>query len=152
MKTNQKGFTLIELMIVVAIIGILASVGLPAYQGYVSQADVNTCYSQISSLTTNYDTRIHTGADTPSSMDLAGLGSSGAGACGGVIVVDDINSGADGTLTVSTNVLSTIGEALEIVLTRTGSTGAWACTIDGALTTAANIQAADLVPGNCGAI
>jgi type IV pilus assembly protein PilA len=54
MKQAQKGFTLIELMIVVAIIGILAAVAIPAYSNYTKKAK----FSEVLSLTKPYQTAV----------------------------------------------------------------------------------------------
>lgn len=52
MKTIQKGFTLIELMIVVAIIGILAAIAIPAYQDYTQRAQVGEAMTLVSAAKT----------------------------------------------------------------------------------------------------
>jgi type IV pilus assembly protein PilA len=75
MKTLQKGFTLIELMIVVAIIGILAAIAIPAYQDYTIRAQVSeglTLASDIKAGIAEYTAQV---GDWPTSLLQAGLGS-----------------------------------------------------------------------------
>jgi type IV pilus assembly protein PilA len=55
MKLVQKGFTLIELMIVIAIIGILAAIAIPAYQNYTIRAQVSEGASLVGGLETAFD-------------------------------------------------------------------------------------------------
>lgn len=59
--TPESGFTLVELMIVVAIIGILAAIAIPAYQLYVARAQSNACVSEAR----NYSIQVHLRINDP---------------------------------------------------------------------------------------
>ncbi|MDX9995378.1 MAG: type IV pilin protein [Rhodocyclaceae bacterium] len=69
MKRKQKGFTLIELMIVVAIVGILASIALPAYNDYITRARITEGVAALSDMRVKLeqyfqDNRTYVGACT----------------------------------------------------------------------------------------
>ncbi|MEZ2901459.1 pilin [Acinetobacter terrestris] len=61
MKSIQKGFTLIELMIVVAIIGILAAIAIPQYQNYIAKSQVSRVMSESGNLKTSVENCMNEG-------------------------------------------------------------------------------------------
>lgn len=71
----QKGFTLIELMIVVAIIGILAAVALPAYQDYTARAKVTEVMLQVDSCKTAVSEFLQANGSFPTDANAAGCNS-----------------------------------------------------------------------------
>jgi type IV pilus assembly protein PilA len=123
MKSLQKGFTLIELMIVVAIIGILAAVALPAYQDYTIRAKV----SELILAASGFRTAVTEKAQTDNTMANAGQGLS-------VTVVGKVTGGTvtqTGTIVISGNGASTsVGTAVTVTLTPTFTAGTvtWTCT------------------------
>ncbi|MBE8566994.1 type IV pilin protein [Vibrio sp. OPT20] len=71
-RTNQKGFTLIELMIVVAVIGVLSAIAIPKYQEYVEKGALGAALATATALKTNYEDYLAVSGAAPTSSAAIG--------------------------------------------------------------------------------
>ncbi|WP_283392764.1 pilin [Photobacterium phosphoreum] len=141
---KQQGFTLIELMIVVAVIGVLSAIAIPQYQKYVAKAEVASVLSTMTGIKTNLEAFIVENGRFPKGeagempVDL------GAPA---IMPLGEftLNPGTkdDGTLNLEFNAtdVNALLQEDNLTLTRVAETGTWTCT-------SADIEQA-LLPKGC---
>ena len=123
---KQQGFTLIELMIVVAVIGVLSAIAIPQYQKYVAKAEGAAALATLTGLKTNAEAFTVEKGTFPAVSDKDEIGIPEA-ELGEIILAN--TAGATGTITFKfkTGKVSPLNTGGTLVLTRS-DTGAWACT------------------------
>ncbi|MEX0448807.1 pilin [Spiribacter sp. 221] len=152
MRNRQKGFTLIELMIVVAIIGILAAVAVPAYSDYTVRAKVTEAVTAAGAVKTSVADYYYANGELPTSNTEAGLG---LGADYETDLISDISlrdgSATDiakGTIVVSFKEVGddiSAGSSLAFIPDTSGNNLSWTCSA----TTNGGDLPAKYAPANC---
>ena len=131
MKSMQKGFTLIELMIVVAIIGILAAIAIPQYQNYVAKSQVSRVMSEVGSLKTIVETCMMEGkaeADCDYGWGNSNLLGAQTLQTGLTAIIDPTNNTAALDATFGANAAAAISGGT--LAWDRDNTGTWSCSTD----------------------
>ncbi|MDC7714457.1 pilin [Vogesella sp. LYT5W] len=140
MKRAQQGFTLIELMIVVAIIGILAAIAIPAYSNYTKRAQVSEAFSLADGIKVKVaETQGETGTCTAlaASGTYANIAVTGSGAT--------VEAGCTITATFGSKAHAELqGRSVTLVPAFGSNSTTWTCTVP-----AASAVSTDYLPKNC---
>ena len=149
MKQVQQGFTLIELMIVIAIIGILAAVALPAYQDYTIRAKASEGIAMVGAAKTSVSEYFQTQADYPTSADASGINTDPNTDMVASIKFSGSSSGVTLRVVMVEGALGgdTSSSANSFMLSTTGSQGGvvtWTCKPGGT-----NPMPSKYLPANC---
>jgi type IV pilus assembly protein PilA len=123
LKRTQQGFTLIELMIVVAIIGILAAIAIPAYQDYAKRSHVSEGLSLAAAAKTAVSEYWATNGDFPTDNTAVGLPTA-ASISGNAVTSVDI---ASGKITITYNSKVASGATLELSPVTANGLLQWKC-------------------------
>ena len=129
----QKGFTLIELMIVVAIIGILAAIAIPQYQNYIAKSQVSRVVGEVSALRTAAELCITDGrtavGNQAGQCNLGATQSSLVGTNNGIVTANLAATAQ--TLTVTMGGSASTSIAGTVINWNRDDAGTWTCTITG---------------------
>ncbi|MUJ24661.1 type IV pilin protein [Aliivibrio fischeri] len=122
-RQGQKGFTLIELMIVVAVIGVLSAIAIPQYQNYVQKSEAAAGLATLRALQTNIDTFIADNGDFPT--DVTTIGATTNMNKLGTIALNS-ESGGSATFTFD-GTASALESGAVITISKDAGNGLWSC-------------------------